>query len=205
MSIKELKETVQKPEKKLIEYAEIDISNNTKFKSAGERLLLTLSTKSLFAADVGYHKSCYDMFHLPKWNKKKSVEENNCRQSSVDELLNLIEYLVVVKKEIHTLVQLRGFYDQISDDNSRVLRSIDRKKEIQDRFKDKIGFCKPNDKCTSNTTEYVSSVNESILPNAISAIVTGKGISNCLQLKNIACTISNDIQSNPKKPWPPTP
>ena len=54
------------------------ISNNTKFKSAGERILLTLSTKSLFAANVGYHKSCYDVFRSPKSNKKKSVDENTC-------------------------------------------------------------------------------------------------------------------------------
>ena len=89
MSIKELKETVHKAEKKLTEYTEIRIFNNTKFKSAGERILLTLSTKSLFAA-VRYLKSCYDVFRSPKCNKKKSVEENNSGQSSVDELLNLI-------------------------------------------------------------------------------------------------------------------
>ena len=68
----------------------------------------------------------------------------------------LTKYLLVVKKEIYTLAQLREFYDQISDDNSRVLRRIDIKKEIHDRFKDKIGFCKPSDKCTSNTTELFS-------------------------------------------------
>ena len=62
---------------------------------------------------------------------------------------------------------MRGFYDQIYQDNSRVLRNIDIKMEIQDRFKAKIGFCKPSDKCRSNTTENVFSANESILPNAI--------------------------------------
>ena len=96
MSIKELKETVHKAVKRLIEYAEIHIYNNTKFKSVGERILLTLSTKSFFAADVGYHKSCYNVFHSPKWNKRKSVEENKCSPSFIDELLNLIEYSVVV-------------------------------------------------------------------------------------------------------------
>ena len=24
---------------------------------------------------------CYDMFRSPEWNKKKRVEENNCRES----------------------------------------------------------------------------------------------------------------------------
>ena len=129
------------------------------------------------------------MFRSPKWNKKKSVDEKTCDRSSVGELLKLIEYLVIVKNEIYTLAQLRGFYDEISDDNSQVLRSRDIKKEIQDRFKDKIAFCKPSDKRTSNTTEYIFSANESIPPGVISAIVTGEGISNCLKLKNIACSI----------------
>ena len=61
----------KKKKKKEIEYAEIHISNNTNFKRAGERILRTLSTKPLFAADVGYHKSCYDVFRSPKLNKKK--------------------------------------------------------------------------------------------------------------------------------------
>ena len=42
-------------------------------------------------------------------------------------------------------------------------------------------------------TDYVFSVNKGIIPNAISAIVMGQGTNNCLQLKNIACSISNDI------------
>ena len=114
-----------------------NISNNTKLKSPAARTLLTLSTKLLLAADVGYHKSCYDVFCSPKWNKKKSVDESNHRQSSIDELLNLIEYLVVVKKEIYALARLRGFYDEISDDNSRVLRSIDIKKKFRIESKTK--------------------------------------------------------------------
>ena len=55
-------------------------------------MLLKLSTKSLFSADVGYHKSRYGVFRSPKWNKKKSVEENTCGEFSVDELLSLTEY-----------------------------------------------------------------------------------------------------------------
>ena len=35
------------------------------------------------------------------------------------------------------------------------------------------------------------------------AIVSSEGICNWFQVKNIACSISNDIHSNPKKPWPP--
>ena len=100
---------------------------------------------------------------------------------------------------------MRGFYAQLSDDNFRVLCSIDIKRKIQDRLKDKTGSCKPSDKCTSNTTECVFSTYESILPYAIIGKASGEGISNCLQLKNIVYSIPNDIQSNPKKTWPPNP
>ena len=65
-----------------MEYAEIHTSNNKKFKSAGERLL--------FAADVRHHKSCYNVFRSPRWNKKTIVKEKTCGESSEDELLNLI-------------------------------------------------------------------------------------------------------------------
>ena len=37
----------------------------------GQNILLT-SRKSLFAADVEYHKSCYSVFCSAKWNEKKS-------------------------------------------------------------------------------------------------------------------------------------
>ena len=55
--------------------------------------------------------------------------------------------------------------------------------------------------------KHSSQCNKCGYSNAIykSNIVTREGISNCLRLKNIACSISNDIQSNPKKPWSPTP
>ena len=73
--LKGVKETVHKAEKTLIEYAKIHVSNNTKFKSAGERRLLTLSSKSLFAEDIGYHKkSCYEALRSPKWIKKKVTQ-----------------------------------------------------------------------------------------------------------------------------------
>ena len=106
---KELKGTVDKAKKKSTGYAEIPTSNNTKLKKLGQRILPPLSTKSLLAADFGHNKSCHYVCHSPKCNKKKNVEQNTSGQSTVDELLNLTEYLVVVKKEIYILAQLRGF------------------------------------------------------------------------------------------------
>lgn len=86
----------------------------------------------------------------------------------------------------------------MSNETFHSIRSIDIKK-IEDRFKDKTGFCKSINSCTSNTTGYVFSANKSTPPNAVSAIVMDQDISNCLQLRNTVYSISDNIQSNSKK------
>ena len=70
-------------------------------------------------------------------------------------------------------------------------------------MKNRVIFCKPTQGC-SNASEYVVPADVNILPDAIHAISTGEGITNYLQLKSIAQNISKEIQSKPKKPWPPT-
>lgn len=54
---------------------------------------------------LGIRGFCYDGFSLPKWDKKKREEESKCGKYSKDELLNLTDYLVFVKKEICILAQ----------------------------------------------------------------------------------------------------
>lgn len=54
---------------------------------------------------LGIRGFCYDGFSLPKWDKKKREEESKCDKYSKDELLNLTDYLVFVKKEIYILAQ----------------------------------------------------------------------------------------------------
>ena len=165
----------------------IHVESQTKYKDGGERILRTLATNSsLFAADVGYHKSCYESFRSPKWNKEKEnyEKEKDSENDTIDELLNLVEYLIIVKQEVYTLSQLREFFSQIKGVSASSLRSIDIKKLIQDKLTDKIVFCKPTIG-SSNTTEYVVSADVNILPDAIRAINTGEGITSYLQLKAI--------------------
>ena len=62
----------EKAEKTLKEFAEIHVqSNNQKYIDGARRILLTLSTTSLLAADVAYHKKlCYEPFRSPVWKKR---------------------------------------------------------------------------------------------------------------------------------------
>ena len=52
----------------------------------------------------------------------------------MDELLNLVEYTIIVKKEIYALAQLQEFYKQICGEHGTSLRSIDIKNKIKERF-----------------------------------------------------------------------
>ena len=66
-----------KAEETLKEFASIHLQNNNKkYVDGANRILLTLNTASLFAANVSYHKSlCYDPFRSPWWKKKRKEED----------------------------------------------------------------------------------------------------------------------------------
>ena len=64
---------VDKAEPTLKEFGEIHIkSNNLKYVEGAKRNLLTLSTKSLLAADVAYHQEkCYKPFQILSWEQER--------------------------------------------------------------------------------------------------------------------------------------
>ena len=64
---------VDKTEPRLKEFAEIHIKNNNlKYVEGAKRILVTLSTKSLLAANVAYHqKECYKPSRSPAWKREK--------------------------------------------------------------------------------------------------------------------------------------
>ena len=119
----------------------------------------------------------------------------------------MIEYLVVLKREVYTLCQLRELYASIKKVDINTIRSIDIKRIIEERLSGKDQFCKPT--CESRSrgiqSEHVLSADENILSDAINANLTGEGITNYMQLKTVAYSISSDIESREKIPWPPTP
>ena len=66
---------VDKAEPTLKEFAEIHIkNNNVKYVKGAKRILLTLSTKSLLAANVAYHqKECFKPSRSPAWKREKML------------------------------------------------------------------------------------------------------------------------------------
>lgn len=193
-------EDLHQAEMQLIEFAEIHRTRNSKYKDAADRVILQRTTKSLFAADVGFHTSCYDNFRSPSWKKTAQVGKQSQKDEYMDELMNLVEYLVIEKKEIYTLAQFRNYYEH----NGGTIRSIDIKDKIVERFSEKVNFCKPTEG-DDKVTEYVLPSDSSILPKTIRAVQTGEGITSCLQLKSIAQNISDELKTFPKCSWPPTP
>ena len=186
-------------EEQLIEFAKIHVSRESKYKDAANRILLQRATRTLFLADVGFHGSCYENFRAPAW-KKVSVIERVKGDEKLEELMNLVDYLIIGKKEIYTLAQLRKYYES----SGGSIRSIDIKDKILERFPGKVSFCKPTEG-DDRTTEYLLPSDSDMLPKTIRAIATGEGITNCMQLKSVAQTVSNEIRSFPKCSWPPTP
>ena len=89
----------------LKEFAQIHLENCTEFQDAGHRVLLNSSiNSSLFSANFGYYKSCHQIFRAPLWKKVKSDKLYTFKKDYIEEHVGVIEYLVVVKREVYTLV-----------------------------------------------------------------------------------------------------
>ena len=112
------------------------------------------------------------------WKKAQFQEMYCSERNNIDGHVDVIEYLVVLKREVYALRQLRQ------------------------RLEGKVRCCMP--KSAKNTQSgFVTSVDANILPDAISAIVT-RGVTNYIQLKAISRSMSFDIQGREKVSWPPT-
>ena len=82
------------------EFAQIHVWSCTKFQDAGQRIFVSLSTTGiLFAANVGYHKSCYQAFRAPSW-KKTFSRELFCSER------NYITEFIYLRRGVCTLRQL---------------------------------------------------------------------------------------------------
>ena len=165
---------------------------------------------------MSYHRTCYDFFHTSWWKKKLgrlNSSTNNpdvkvTYDAPINELFQLIDYYIIHRQEIYTLAQLRHFYEQLNEKEEHpVLRSIDIKEKLIEKFKQKLIFRKSS-YSTSNKSEYVISSEESLVPNCLESVILGGGIPKSLSLKNTATAISHDIQEQNRKnqrKWPPSP
>ncbi len=205
----------EKAEKTLKEFAEIHVqSKNQKYIDWAKRILLTLLTSSLLAADVAYHKKqCYEPFRSPVWKKmrEKDLACNNTLEDSTledewvfNELCQLIEIHVLVRKEVYSLAQLRNYYDQIrSGRGPCLIRSIDLKQKLLSKFGSKLQFIRPEK--GSHKSEYVVPSGITFTASCISASLEGGGIPTSVAVKNVANAIHESVKLRDSLPWPATP
>ena len=105
---------------------------NISLKNNNEKDICGPNITSSFTADVSYYKElCYRSFKTPWWKKiKLTKNESNShfaeQLSPLEESCYLIQHLLIDKKEICTITQLRHFYEQITSNQKYPnLRSVD--------------------------------------------------------------------------------
>ena len=206
MTFREIDDSLHLAEKQLKEFGQTHVENCTKFQDAGQRILLNLSiTATLFAANIGYHKSCYQAFRVPSWKKTHSKEMYCSKRNYIDKLSDVIEYLAASKREVYTpLKQLRELCANIKGVGVDSIRSINIKNLIEKQLEGEARCCMPKS-AKRIQSGYVIYADANILPDAINAIVTGEGVTNYMQLKAISRSILFDIQGREKISWPPAP
>ena len=117
------------------------------------------------------------------------------KEDPLHKLFRLIQFHIVQKHEIYTLAQLRHFCVEIraEGETKSTLRSIDLKNKLVEKFDDKLKFMKSSQSSSSNTSEFVMSADESVLPNCLSTILLGGSIQKSL-VKNCGKVVSVEIQ-----------
>lgn len=91
------------------------------FIKGAERILLTATTSSLFAADTAYHRApCYTNFCASSLIREKTDNNSQISEDGNDiclqNIIQLIKLHVVERKEIYTLSHLRSFYKSLHND-----------------------------------------------------------------------------------------
>ena len=196
----------------LLSYARIHQTYDTKFKEAAERILLQRTTRSLYDADVGYHKvECYVNFRSKHWEAlEENKEEVHCESnltSSKDYLQSIIELIrlhVIARKEVYTLTDIRKAYEIIKTDSSPKLRVGDIKAIIVEEFENEILV---QEGCYQNKkNEYVFPASFTLTSDVLEAAAKGYGISKTASIRSTANRLHYSLISSQKnRPWPPTP
>ena len=100
------------------EFATVHVKLQTKAHlAAAERIQLVLGvTGTLFDQNVGFHWPCYKSFtsgHFKTSLSKSQPTPHACMEELVDEFITLVDQVVVRKKEVYTLRQLRELWADI--------------------------------------------------------------------------------------------
>ena len=99
-----------------------------------------------------------------KLENKSTTQVLDNKEDPLHELFRLIRFHMF---KIYTLAQLHHFYEEISaeGETKSTLRSTDLKNKLVEKFDNKLEFMKSSQSSTSNTSEFVMSLDESVLPN----------------------------------------
>ncbi len=199
-------------EKSLLEFSKLHLKYESEtYKIAANRILLACTIKSLFEADVVYHKDCYANFRSPYWYEKyskleiaKMQSEENQSQNSEEDFFKLIHHHIVSRQEIYTLAQLTNYCNGIFKTQAK-LRSVDLKKKLMHKFGEKLTFIERNG---VNESEFVLVDNDIIMSDCLKAMSLSEGIEDSITVKNVGKLIGRSLISmneNKEKKWPPTP
>ena len=139
MNLKKHDKGNHQAEETLTKFANIHIQNvtkvhGTKYKDAAQRILLQQNVSTLFAANVSYHKDCYQSFRSPCWEKspQKPKSDKIRHDDEITEFFKLISYHIIECHEIYTLAHLRKAYNGFTE--STRLRSLDLKEMLIANF-----------------------------------------------------------------------
>ena len=154
-------------EEPLTKVANIHIPNDTKRKDAAQKILLQQNISTLFAANVSYHKDCYQSFRSPFWERssQKSNSDKITHDEESTEFFKLISYHIIERHEIYTLAQLRKAYDEFVKGTR--LRSLDLKEMLIAKFGNNLKFVKSSYNTSSKTSEYVLSSSDELIADCI--------------------------------------
>ena len=201
-----------KAEEKLKEFADIHLSNSrTPYLDGAKRIRLQLNVKSLFAADVSYHRDCYLNFRSPKWKRREIVSET-CTTSAgsagtaddhFQDFCEIVQFHIIEWKEVYTTSQLVNCYCEYTGLSGN--RSTDLRKRLKEKFGNKLQFEKSGN--TPRDPEYVLPTDANLTASCINVASAGGAISKTASIRNMACILHKELidTSENRNQWPPTP
>ena len=182
------------------------------YKEAAERIFVVRGIRTLFNADVGYHRDCYihfrgkqfELLDEPIHSPADLIKfgPNILEQDSLGLLLELVRLHIVCRKEVYLLADLRKAYEDLKSDACPVLRVGDVKLRILEEFPNEVLIQKSS--VSSRNQEYVFPASVTLTPDVLATCSSGFGLSKTATLHSAANRLHHDlIKTRSKRPHPP--
>ena len=164
------------------------------YQAGAKRIQLQLNVKSLFAADVCYHRRCYINFTSPGWTRGE-INTDTCtgafgsNAEKFEEFCELVRFHVIERKEAYTTSQLVNCYRDFT--GLPGIRSTDLRIKLEQRFGEQLHFEKSGN--TSRDPEYVLPSDINLTAKCISSAAAGGAISKTASIRNMARSIHKEL------------